>query len=71
MSREFISEFFLYSYRGLVTGQCETHTCEILKLENKDDDDVMCIYIKGCLLKSRDTCRTRGEGSLMWLLGSS
>jgi hypothetical protein len=30
-----------------------------------------CMYMKGCLLKSRDTCRTCGKGSLVWLLGSS
>jgi hypothetical protein len=29
------------------------------------------MYIKGCLSKSRGTCRTRSEGSLVWLLGSS
>jgi hypothetical protein len=30
-----------------------------------------CCHIKGCLPKSRGTYRTRGEGSLVWLLGSS
>jgi hypothetical protein len=30
-----------------------------------------CMYIKGCLPKSRGTCRTRSEGSPVWLLGSS
>jgi hypothetical protein len=29
------------------------------------------MYIKGCLPKSRGTCRTRSEGSLVWLLGSN
>jgi hypothetical protein len=42
-----------------------TRTGEILKLENKDEDDIMCIYIKRCLSKSRGTCRTHGEDSLM------
>jgi hypothetical protein len=29
------------------------------------------MYMIGCLPKSRGTCRTRDEGSLVWLLGSS
>jgi hypothetical protein len=29
------------------------------------------MYINRCLPKSRDTCRTRSEGSLVWLLSSS
>jgi hypothetical protein len=42
-----------------------TRIYEILKVENKDENDVMYIYIKRFLLKSRSTYRIRGKGSLM------
>jgi hypothetical protein len=42
-----------------------TRIYEILKVENKDENDVMYIYIKRFLPKSRGTYRIRGKGSLM------
>jgi hypothetical protein len=42
-----------------------TRIYEILKVENKDENDVMYIYIKRFLPKSRGTYRIHGKGSLV------
>jgi hypothetical protein len=47
------------------------HMTDYTQSHTKPKQMQTCMYMKGCLPKSRDTCRTHGEGSLEWLLGSS
>jgi hypothetical protein len=56
---------------GLICVICSTQDWLCLVSHSTANQTKACMYINGCLVKSRGTCRTRGEGYLVWLLSYS